>query len=83
MITTQSAAEILEVSDRRVRQLIKEGVLKTRGRFGRTHTLSRNSVLRLKAQRDEETAKRGTKQLNEVRKCRFEYVQMIDGEWFF
>jgi excisionase family DNA binding protein len=49
-ITTKEAAQILGISDRRVRQMILNGQLSAK-RFGRTLTLSRSDVERLRASR--------------------------------
>lgn len=52
IITPVAAGEILGVSERRVRQLVQSGELKSEGRFGATVTVDKASVLRLKEKRD-------------------------------
>jgi excisionase family DNA binding protein len=50
LMTTQQAAELLEVTPVRVRQLIAEGQLKSQ-KAGRDHLLEESEVARLKQNR--------------------------------
>lgn len=58
IITPTAAGQILGVTERRVRQLIQSGDLKSHGRFGATTTVDKASVLRLKAKRQPKKERR-------------------------
>lgn len=51
IITPVDAGRILGIGERRVRQLVQAGVLKSEGRFGATIAVDRESVLALKRKR--------------------------------